>query len=98
MSTGTRCPAKRLGSRGRQGPALEIAVASERHRTRMERRQRAEDERREGSETCNRLDRDLAAAAAECSELERLLTEAQNELTVRNAAETEAPRRYDRAR
>jgi chromosome segregation protein len=68
----------------------EIAVASERHRNAMERRQRAEDERREGSETGNRLDRDLAAAAAECTELERLLAEAQTELAARTSAETEA--------
>ena len=39
----------------------EIAVASERHRNAMERRQRAEDERREGTETGDRLDRELAA-------------------------------------
>ena len=68
----------------------EIAVASERHRNAMERRQRAEDERREGSETGDRLDRDLAAAIAECGELDWLLTEAQDELTARIAAETEA--------
>ena len=68
----------------------EIAVASERHRNALERRQRAEDERREGSETGNRLDRDLAAAAAECTELERVLAEAQDELGVRTTAETEA--------
>jgi len=68
----------------------EIAVAGERHRNAMERRQRAEDERREGSETGSRLDRELAAAAAECDELDRLLVEAQNESAARTAAETEA--------
>jgi chromosome segregation protein len=68
----------------------EIAVAGERHRNAMERRQRAEDERREGSETGSRLDRELAAAAAECTELERLLLEAQEESAARATAETEA--------
>ncbi len=68
----------------------EIAVAAERHRNAMERRQRAEDERREGNETGSRLDRDLAAAGAECTELERVQVEAQGESAARAAAETEA--------
>ena len=68
----------------------EIAVASERHRNAMERRQRAEDERREGSETGSRIDRDLAAAAAECNELERLVADAQRELAARTQEEAEA--------
>ncbi|HEX6314590.1 MAG TPA: chromosome segregation protein SMC [Gemmatimonadaceae bacterium] len=68
----------------------EIAVASERHRNAMERRQRAEDERREGSETGDRLDSELAAAAAECTELERQLREAQAEAESRARGESEA--------
>ena len=56
----------------------------------MDRRQRAEDERREGTETGSRLDRELAAAAAECIELERFLQEAQIESNARAAAEAEA--------
>jgi chromosome segregation protein len=73
-----------------QALRAEIAVASERHRNAMERRQRAEDERREGTETGSRLDRELAAAAAECAELERILLEAQRESDARAAAETDA--------
>ena len=68
----------------------EIAVASERHRNAMERRQRAEDERREGTETGGRLDRELAAASAEYAELERLLRVAQEDASQRSAAESEA--------
>ena len=68
----------------------EIAVAGERHRNAMERRQRAEDERREGTETGGRLDRELAAAAAECAELDRLLRMAQEDASGRSAAESEA--------
>ena len=68
----------------------EIAVASERHRNAMERRQRAEDERREGTETGGRLDRELAAATAEYAELERLLRVAQEDASERSNAESEA--------
>jgi chromosome segregation protein len=73
-----------------QALRAEIAVASERHRNAMDRRQRAEDERREGTETGSRLDRELAAAAAECAELERHLAQAQSESNARAAAEAEA--------
>lgn len=66
----------------------EIAVAGERHRNAMERRQRAEDERREEDEAGNRLDLDIAAAEAECGELERLLLEARDEAEQRATAET----------
>ncbi|HWP71792.1 MAG TPA: AAA family ATPase [Gemmatimonadaceae bacterium] len=68
----------------------EIAVASERHRNAMERRQRAEDERRDGNEAENRLDSELAAAAAECGELDRSMIAAREESEARTAAETEA--------
>src|SRR5687767_2663693 len=73
-----------------QALRAEIAVASERHRNAMERRHRAEDERREGTETGSRLDRELAAAAAECAELERILGEARTEAEARARAESEA--------
>ena len=73
-----------------QALRAEIAVAGERHRNAMERRQRAEDERREGNEAGSRLDAELAAADAECTELERLLVAAEEELAARTAAESEA--------
>jgi chromosome segregation protein len=68
----------------------EIAVASERHRNAIDRRQRAEDERREGSETESRLDRELAAAAAEVAELDRLVQAAHDDAVARATAETQA--------
>ena len=68
----------------------EIAVASERHRNAMDRRQRAEDERREKSETEDRLDRELAAAVAEVTELERLVQAAHEDAVARATSETEA--------
>ncbi len=73
-----------------QALRAEIAVASERHRNAMERRQRAEDERREGTETGSRLDRELAAAEAECATLEQILAEARKEADARAEAEAEA--------
>lgn len=68
----------------------EIAVATERHRNAMERRRRAEDERREGSEAGDRLASELAAAHAECVELERLVGEAQQDLEARTRDEAGA--------
>jgi chromosome segregation protein len=68
----------------------EIAVAGERHRNAMERRQRAEAERREKDEAGSRLDQDIAAAEAECGELERMLQEARNAAEERATAESEA--------
>ncbi len=73
-----------------QALRAEIAVAGERHRNAMERRQRAEDERREGSEAGSRLEQELAASAAECTEFERLVAEAQAESERRSATEAEA--------
>ena len=73
-----------------QALRAEIAVAGERHRNAMERRQRAEEERREKNETETRLDRDLAAASAECEELDRLLVASQEDSMARTAAESEA--------
>jgi chromosome segregation protein len=73
-----------------QALRAEIAVAGERHRNAMERRHRAEDERREGTETGSRLDRELAAAAAECAELERILGDARTEAEARATAESDA--------
>jgi chromosome segregation protein len=68
----------------------EIAVATERHRNAMERRQRAEDERREGTETGSRLEQELAAATAEVGQLQQLLEEARLESGRRAAEETAA--------
>jgi chromosome segregation protein len=78
------------GTRAVQALRAEIAVAGERHRNAMERRQRAEDERREGNEAGSRLDAELAAASAEFAELERFLVAAQEESAARTAAEAEA--------
>jgi chromosome segregation protein len=76
----------------------EIAVAQERHRHAVERRLRAEVERREGEETGTRLEQDLAALVAEREEYERKLREAAADLEHREAAEAEARDRVRVAR
>lgn len=72
-----------------QALRAEIAVATERHRNAMERRHRAEQERREGRETGDRLEQELAASDAEVAALERLVAEAGEEAARRTAAESE---------
>jgi chromosome segregation protein len=58
----------------------EIAVAEERQRNSLMRRQRAEAEATQGQDRGNRLAEDRAAAAAERTELEKSLARAQAEL------------------
>lgn len=81
-----------------QALRAEIAVAGERHRNAVERRTRAEVERREGQAAGSRLEGDLVAAGAERAELERLVTAARDEAGRRDAAETEARERVRQAR
>jgi chromosome segregation protein len=67
----------------------EIAVAEERQRNAMARRQRAEQERREGGSTVERVSDDLERAIAHRQQLESDLALADESLAVDRAAEDE---------
>jgi chromosome segregation protein len=75
---------------GAQQLRAEIAVAEERHRNAVERRQRAEAEQLEGRAAGSRLDRSGAEMASERRELEQAVADAEEELTLRTANENRA--------
>jgi chromosome segregation protein len=68
----------------------EIAVAEERQRNAVERRHRAEDEKREGEETGARLSNDRLRADAERAELEATVAEAARKMHLAIGAEEAA--------
>ena len=70
----------------------EMAVAEERQRNTLQRRQRAEEESREGSALGDRLGRDLGEATAERARLDAALEAANAALAQRVEAEEEARR------
>jgi chromosome segregation protein len=76
----------------------EIAVAEERHRHAIERRLRAEVERREGEETGSRLEQDLVVLGAERDAYQRQMQDATADLERREAAESAARDRVRSAR
>lgn len=78
---------------GVQALRAEIAVSEERHRNALERRRRAEDERREGSTAEERLQYDRATAAGERQRLAE--AQDQEEAQVRQFADAEARSRED---
>ncbi len=65
----------------------EIAVATERQRNALSRRERAEEERREGDVAADRVSTDLERAAAEHETLERALRDADSALALRTSEE-----------
>jgi chromosome segregation protein len=76
----------------------EIAVATERQRNAVARRQRAEEERREGEEHGVRLEADRTAATEERAACEARLAEARTQLAERATAEDQARRAVVEAR
>ena len=76
----------------------EMAVAQERQRNALSRRQRAEQEREEGEQLGVRVGSERAAAAEERAQLEAELRRAADELAQRVAAEEEARRAVAAAR
>ena len=68
----------------------EIAVADERHRNAMQRRERAEQERQLGQTQGDRLTQDLARAEAESSRLQAELVAAENKLAELTRAEEDS--------
>ncbi|HSA54049.1 MAG TPA: AAA family ATPase [Gemmatimonadaceae bacterium] len=65
----------------------EIAVSEERHRNAIDRRRRAEAEQVEGRAAGTRLDRSSADITAEREQLEQTVADANEDLTLRSAAE-----------
>jgi chromosome segregation protein len=91
----------RIVAAGRQGVLAlrgEIAVAEERQRNALSRRERAERERDEGQELGTRTAEERARAAAEHAEARRALGDAAEQLAEHAAAEEEARRAVAAAR
>ncbi len=76
----------------------EIAVAEERQRNALQRRERAETERQEGQAVGSRLEGDLASLANERLELERLVDAARGDASAREIEEANAREALRQAR